>query len=399
MSIICAPGNAGIESIADCRPVDATQIDQLAALAEKEGIDLTMVGPEAPLVSGIVDAFSERGLSVVGPTRMAAQLEGSKVFAKEFMARNNIPAAAFTACDSVRSARAAIQSGRFGFPLVVKADGLAAGKGVTVAQTRQEAEQAIEQAMVERVFGAAGDRVIIEECLLGRECSFLMFTDGETIAPMPAAQDYKRALDDDRGPNTGGMGSISFPGLVDERLWADFLETLARPTVQAMSREGHPYRGVLYIGLMLTADGPKVLEYNVRMGDPEIQVILPRLDSDLVEIGEAIAAGQLSRVDIRWNQNAVICVVIASGGYPGSYRKGLPIEGLDEAAAVPDGAVFHAGTTRSSDGRTVTAGGRVLGVTAWGRALPEAVERAYQAVSRIRFENMQYRRDIGKTKG
>jgi phosphoribosylamine--glycine ligase len=345
-----------------------------------------------------VDAFTPRGLKIVGPTQAAAQLEGSKVFAKEFMARHQIPTAPFTVCDSPQAARAVIQSGRVGFPLVVKADGLAAGKGVTVAQTREEAEQAIERAMVERMFGAAGDRIVIEECLFGRECSFLLFTDGETIAPMPAAQDYKRALDGDKGPNTGGMGTISYPRLVDENVWVNIRETIARPTVQAMSREGRPYRGVLYIGLMLTRDGPKVLEYNVRLGDPETQVVLPRLESDLVEIGEAIVAGALSRVEPKWNQHAVACVVIASGGYPGSYQTGVPIEGLDEAESMPNVVVFHAGTARASDGRRLTAGGRVLGVTAWGRKLPEAVDRAYQAVSRIRFENRQYRRDIGKTR-
>ncbi|MBI3948908.1 MAG: phosphoribosylamine--glycine ligase [Acidobacteria bacterium] len=394
--IICAPGNAGIEQIADCRAVDVGQVDQLAALAETERVELTVVGPEVPLVSGIVDAFNRRGLKIVGPTQAAAQLEGSKVFAKEFMARNGIPTASFAVCDSPQAARRVIESGRFGFPLVVKADGLAAGKGVTVAQSRDEAERAVEQAMVDRIFGAAGDLAVVEECLFGRECSFLLFTDGETIVPMPAAQDYKRAFDDDQGPNTGGMGSICYPGLVDESLWANILETIARPTVQTMSREGHPYRGILYIGLMFTLDGPKVLEYNVRMGDPEIQAVLPRLESDLVEIGEAIAVGELSRIEPRWNQNAVACVVVASGGYPGSFQKGYPIEGLDEVASMPDVVVFHAGTARSSDERILTAGGRVLGVTAWGRMLSEAVDRAYQTISHLRFENMHYRRDIGE---
>ena len=395
--IICAPGNAGIEQRAACRAVDVAHVDQLVALAEAERIDLTVVGPEAPLVSGVVDAFGQRGLKILGPTQAAAQLEGSKVFAKEFMARHGIPTASFTVCDSAPAARNAIQSGRFGFPLVVKADGLAAGKGVTVAQTREQAELAIEQAMVEKVFGAAGERVVIEACLFGRECSFLLFTDGETIAPMPAAQDYKRALDGDPGPNTGGMGSISVPGLVDERIWTHILDTIARPTVQAMNSEGTPYRGILYIGLMLTQDGPQVLEYNVRLGDPETQAVLPRLESDLVEISEAITAGELSGIELRWNQNAVACVVVASGGYPGSYLKGFPIEGLDEVAPMPDVFVFHAGTVRSSDERILTAGGRVLGVTAWDRTLSEALDRAYQAVSRLHFENVHYRRDIGKT--
>lgn len=394
--LLCAPGNAGIEQVASCRMVDSEQIDQLVALAETECVDLTVIGPEAPLVAGVVDAFHQRGLKIVGPTQAAARLEGSKVFAKEFMARHGIPTARFTVCDSVHAARAVLQSGRFDVPLVVKADGLAAGKGVTVALTRQEAERAIERAMVQKIFGAAGERVVIEECLFGRECSFLLFTDGETIVPMPAAQDYKRAMDGDQGPNTGGMGSISVPGLVDERIWDDILETIARPTVQAMSREGHPYSGILYIGLMLTQDGPKVLEYNVRMGDPETQAVLPRLETDLAEISEAITTGQLSKVNVRWNQRAVACVVLASGGYPGSYAKGFPIEGLDKVAQKPNVVVFHAGTVKSSDGRLLTAGGRVLGVTAWDQTLSEALNRAYDAVSHLHFEGMYYRRDIGK---
>lgn len=393
--LVCAPGNAGMAQVADCRSVDVAHLDQLVALVESESVDLTIVGPEAPLVAGVVDGFTQRGLKVFGPTQAAAQLEGSKVFAKEFMARHGIPTAAFEVCDSPASARRVLQSGRFSFPLVVKADGLAAGKGVTVAQTREEAAEAIEQAMAQRVFGAAGDRVVIEECLFGRESSFLLFTDGETIAPMPAAQDYKRVYDRDQGPNTGGMGTISYPGLVDDETWAGIREAIARPSVQAMSRDGHPYRGVLYIGIMLTSDGPKVLEYNVRMGDPETQVILPRLESDLVEVSEAIATGELSRVDVRWNQRAVACVVVAAGGYPGPYQKGRPIDGLDVATAMSDVVVFHAGTALSSDGRIVTSGGRVLGVTAWNQTLPAALDRAYQAVSRIHFEPMHYRRDIG----
>lgn len=383
--------------MATCHSLDLTQIEPLLALIESASVELTIVGPEAPLVAGVVDALASRGVKVLGPTRAAAQLEGSKVFAKEFMVRHGIPTARFQVCDSPEAARRVIESGQFEFPLVVKADGLAAGKGVTVAHTRQQAQEAIEQAMVRRVFGAAGDRVVIEECLFGRERSFLLFTDGETIAPMPAAQDYKRAYDHDQGPNTGGMGTISYPGLVDDSTWAMIAQTIARPTIQAMSREGHPYRGVLYIGLMFTQEGPKVLEYNVRMGDPETQAIMPRLETDLVEISEAITAGELSRIDLRWNQRAVACVVIASGGYPATYQTGLPIDGLEAAASMPNVVLFHAGTATSAQGQIITAGGRVLGVTAWDETLPAALDRAYGAVSQIHFEQMHYRRDIGRT--
>ncbi|RMG47074.1 MAG: phosphoribosylamine--glycine ligase [Acidobacteria bacterium] len=393
--LLCAPGNAGIAELAACSSVNVTDIDRLIELAEAERIDLTFVGPEAPLVAGLVDAFQARGLAIVGPTRAAAQLEGSKVLAKEFMARHGIPTAPFVVCDSPQAAHRVIASGRFGYPVVVKADGLAAGKGVTVAETREQAEQAIERTMVERAFGAAGERVVIEECLFGREASFFLFTDGQTIAPMPAAQDYKRALDGDRGPNTGGMGSISAPELIAREVWQAILDTIARPTVEAMSAEGRPYRGVLYIGLMLTQEGPKVLEYNVRLGDPEAQVILPRLETDLVEIGQAIVAGELDRIQLRWSSRATACVIAASRGYPGRYEKGFPISGLDEVAAMPNVVVFHAGTARSDEGEIVTNGGRVLGVTAWDATLPDAINRAYRALSRIHFQGMHYRRDIG----
>jgi phosphoribosylamine--glycine ligase len=393
--IVCAPGNAGIEEMAACHPIDVSNVDHLMTLAQTEQIDFTIAGPELPLVSGIVDTFQKRGLSIVGPTQAAARLEGSKVFAKEFMARNGIPTAPFAICDSVEAARAVIRSERFGYPVVIKADGLAAGKGVTVATDRAEAERAIERAMVEKVFGPAGEQVVIEECLFGRECSFLLFTDGEAILPMPAAQDYKRALDRDRGANTGGMGSISFPGLIEEEIRAEILEKIARPTVQAAAGEGMPYRGILYIGLMLTRSGSQVLEYNVRMGDPETQVILPRLQSDFSEICQAIVAGELSKIELRWSEEATVCIILASGGYPEKYEKGFPINGLDEVARLENVFVFHAGTKRTSDGRIVTDGGRVLGVTARAATLSEALKKAYGAAAQIHFERMHYRRDIG----
>jgi phosphoribosylamine--glycine ligase len=397
--IICAPGNGGIGQHAICLPADLSRPSELADMAERHRVDLTFVGPELPLVRGIVDEFARRSLKIVGPTARAAQLEGSKVFAKEFMARHGIPTARFQVCDAARAAHEVIASGRFDFPLVIKADGLAAGKGVFIAPDRAAAHRAVEQIMVEKVFGSAGERIVIEECLRGRECSFLLFTDGETIAPMPAAKDYKRAFDADEGPNTGGMGAVSAPGLMDDALGQEILTAIAQPTLRAAQREGFPYTGVLYIGLMLTRDGPRVLEYNARLGDPEAQVILPRLKTDLREVGQAILEGNLARLRLTWRHEAVVCVVVASGGYPGHYEVGFPISGLADAERLPEVVVFHAGTRRTEDGRFLTAGGRVLGVTARGATLAQAVERAYQAVSLIRFDGMHYRRDIGRREG
>ncbi|MCS6817329.1 MAG: phosphoribosylamine--glycine ligase [Blastocatellia bacterium] len=393
--IVAAPGNGGLAEIARCVRADVGNPRELADVAEAEGVALTFVGPELPLVNGVVDEFSRRGLKIIGPDARAARLEGSKAFAKEFMARHGIPTARFTVCDSVAEARRAIAARRFDFPVVIKADGLAAGKGVSLAHTPEEAEATIERLMVEKALGAAGERIVLEECLTGRECSFLLFTDGEFIVPLPPAQDYKRAQDGDQGSNTGGMGAISTPHLLDEAMRERILREIAWPTIRAAAREGFPYRGVLYIGLMLTPEGPRVLEYNVRLGDPEAQAILPRLENDLLEIGEALAAGELSRVPLRWREDSTVCVVLASGGYPGTYQTGYPIRGLEEARRLPEVVIFHAGTTRMPDGSFLTAGGRVLNVVAGGRTLAEARSRAYAAASLITFERMHYRRDIG----
>jgi phosphoribosylamine--glycine ligase len=394
--ISCAPGNGGITELATCVRADVANPQGLADLVEQERIDLTFVGPEMPLVKGVVDEFTKRNLRIVGPTSRAAQLEGSKVFAKEFMARHGIPTAGFAVCDTADEAKRVIASGRFNFPVVLKADGLAAGKGVIIAHDRREAEIAIEQLMIEKTLGSAGDRLVIEECLSGRECSFLLFTDGESVLPLVAAQDYKRALDHDQGPNTGGMGSISTPGLINDATRQQILTEFAEPTIRAAAKDGIEYKGVLYIGLMLTGDGPRVLEYNARLGDPETQVILPRLETDLTEICEAVLAGELHRITPTWSDDSTVCVVLASGGYPGHYDVGFLIQGVKDAEASGNVVVFHAGTHRTTDGQLHTAGGRVLGVTARGKTLTEAVARAYQAASLIMFEKMHYRRDIGK---
>ncbi|GBC83451.1 Phosphoribosylamine--glycine ligase [bacterium HR10] len=393
--VIGAPGNGGITEQARCVRADVGNPRELADVAEAEGVALTFVGPELPLVNGVADEFARRGLRLVGPDARAAQLEGSKAFAKEFMARHGIPTARFAICTAAAEARRLIASGRFGFPLVIKADGLAAGKGVILAHTPRDAEEVIERFMVQRVLGPAGERVVLEECLTGRECSFFALTDGEFVLPLPPAQDYKRAHDGDHGPNTGGMGAISAPHLLDAATRERILREIVEPTIRAAARDGFPYRGVLYVGLMLTREGPRVLEYNVRLGDPEAQAILPRLESDLLEIGEALVTGSLSRIRPRWSTDATVCVVLASGGYPGSYHTGYPIQGLEDARRLEGVLIFHAGTTRAPDGSFQTAGGRVLNVVARGRTLAEARARAYHATSLITFERMHYRRDIG----
>jgi phosphoribosylamine--glycine ligase len=393
--VVCAPGNAGIAGVARLAPGNAEDVGAVANLAESMRADLTVVGPEAPLVAGLADELRRRGLRVVGHSAAAARLEGSKIFAKQFMTRNDIPTARFTACHSPESARAAVRLENFGFPVVIKADGLAAGKGVVIAGTVEEADEAIETMMVAGKYGEAGARVVVEEALTGREASLFYFTDGVRLIPAPPARDYKRVGDGDAGPNTGGMGSYSAEGLLDPALERRVLEEVAEPTVRRMREEGHPLSGVLYVGLMLTDDGPKVLEYNLRFGDPETQPVLTRLDSDVLEVFEGIAEGSLAGVEPSWSSDAALCVVLASGGYPDSYEKGKVIEGLDAASAVHGVTVFHAGTASAADGRVVTSGGRVLGVTARAASLDAARERAYEAVGRISFEGAIYRRDIG----
>lgn len=387
--VYAAPGNGGIAELAECLPFSSTAVDELVRFAEEERIDLTVVGPEAPLLAGLVDRFEERGLKVFGPRREAARIEGSKRFAKELMARHGIPTARFRAFTDAEEAKRYVREQ--GAPIVVKADGLAAGKGVVVARTVEEAEEAIQQAMEERVFGAAGEEVVIEECLVGQEMSLMAFVDGETVRPMEPAQDHKPVYDGDRGPNTGGMGAYSPVPQISREVVRQAIDEILKPTARALASEGILYRGVLYAGLMITAEGPKVIEFNARFGDPEAQVILPRLESDLAEILLATAEGRLKDVEIRWKEEAAVCVVMASEGYPGSYRTGMPISGLPEPA--DDRIVFHAGTRREGN-RIVTAGGRVLGVTALGSDLADARDKTYRMAEAIAFEGAHFRRDI-----
>ena len=393
--IYSATGNAGILKQTAPSGVSASDINSIAEFAAREEIDLVVVGPEQPLVDGLVDALAAKGVAVFGPSQAAARLEGSKVFAKEFMARHNIPTARYRVVENAEDALKVGASGYFSFPVVVKAEGLAAGKGVVIAEDEAQARQAIEELLVERKLGEAGARLVIEECLAGRELSYLVFSDGKDFMPMPVAQDHKRAFAGDRGPNTGGMGAFSTPGLLDAELERRIVSEVVEPTLAAARAEGFPFRGVLYCGLMITDEGPKTLEYNVRFGDPETQAILRRLDSDFAEIALAVAQGAVSRVKPRWSSDATTCVVMASAGYPGSYATGKTITGIDEAEGLDDVVVFHAGTKLNADRRVDTAGGRVLGVTARAATLEEATANAYEAVSRIRFEGMQFRRDIG----
>lgn len=392
--IFAAPGNPGIAAVqkCECIALDLNNLDAVADFAEEHGIDLTVVGPEATLVAGIADVFAARGLAVFGPSKAAAELEGSKAFAKNLMAKYNIPTAFFKVCEDIETAKAYVKEK--GAPIVVKADGLAAGKGVVVAMTEDEACEAIDEMMGEQhKFGGAGARVVIEEFMQGEEASLLAFTDGEHIVPMIASQDHKRAFDGDKGPNTGGMGTYAPAPVLTDILRLRAVEKILKPVVAAMKAEGRTYKGCLYAGLMVCGGEVKVVEFNCRFGDPETQVVLPLLDGDLAEIMLACATGGLDKVDIGWKDRAAVCVVMASGGYPESYKQGYPISGLDEAGALPETVVFHAGT-KISDGSVVTAGGRVLGVTAMGKDIAEAQERAYKAVSVIGFKDMQYRKDI-----
>ena len=391
--ILVAPGNGGTAGLAtNVAHIDIEEPGAVASFAAGSEADLVVGGPEGPLVAGVADAVRARDIRVFGPSRLAAQLEGSKEFAKGVMRRHDIPTAASHAFESDEVDRAIAYIKRNPFPIVVKADGLAAGKGVTVAASRAEAIDAVRESFDGR-FGDAGRRVVIEEFLSGPECSLLAFTDGETVAPMAPAQDHKRALEGDLGPNTGGMGVYSPVPAVDEKTEAVMADLLAR-TVKGLASEGVRYRGVLYGGFVLTDEGPKVLEYNARFGDPETQVLLPRLSSDLVDVMLAVADGTLSEVRLRWKQAAAVSVVLASGGYPGDYEKGKAITGIEEAERVPGVTVFHAGTALADDGSLVTAGGRVLDVTALAPTLVQARDRAYEAVARISFESMHFRSDI-----
>jgi phosphoribosylamine--glycine ligase len=391
--IYCAPGNAGIARLADCIDIQVTDIEGLAAFARKEKIDLTVVGPELPLTLGIVDRFGEEGLRTFGPSQKAAALEGSKVFMKRLLADHKIPSARYEIFDNRDDALRYLDEVKI--PVVIKADGLAAGKGVIIAHSTEEAVRAVDQIMTEKAFGEAGDRVVIEEFLAGEEASFIAFTDGKTVLPLPTSQDHKAIFDGDRGPNTGGMGAYSPAPVVTEELHRQVMAQVMLPTVRAMAAEGRPYKGMLYAGLMIADGEAKVLEFNCRFGDPEAQPLLMRLQSDLVEIMEAVVDERLEDVRLEIDPRPTVCVVMAAGGYPGSYRKGDEIHGLTEAAQIPGVEIFHAGTA-SRDDRIMTAGGRVLGVTAIGDNLPAAIAAAYEAVGRISWQGCTFRRDIGQ---
>ncbi len=401
--IFCAPGNGGISQIAECINIKAEDIDGLLDFALAERIDFTVVGPEIPLSLGIVDKFVSRGLKIFGPNKAAARLEASKVFSKELMAKYKIPTASFKVFDNAKEAKEYIN--QIGTPCVIKADGLAAGKGVVVAKDTQEAIEAVSLMMERKAFGESGAKVIIEECLAGQEASILVITDSNNVAVLSSAQDHKRILDNDSGPNTGGMGAYSPAPLVSQDLLSVILKEIIYPTISGLKKEGIEYKGVLYAGIMVTSEGPKTLEFNVRFGDPETQAILPRLKSDLVEVMLAAADGRLSKVkDLDWDSRSCVCVVVASKGYPGEYEKNKEISGLKDAAQLKDIAIFHAGTRKKvvndpgqkQDVEFFTDGGRVLGVTGLGEGVKEAIDKTYQAVGKISFEGMQYRRDIGR---
>ena len=390
--IYAAPGNAGIAQLAECTPLKSDDIPGLLAFAKSKAIDLTLVGPEGPLSLGIVDEFTKAGLRVFGPSGKAAEIEASKQFSKDLMKKYHIPTAEYGVFTERAAAEAYVREK--GAPIVVKADGLAAGKGVVVAETVEEAVKALDLIMGKKAFGAAGDRVVIEECLRGEEASFMAFSDGKTVVPMASSQDHKRVFDADKGPNTGGMGAYSPAPIVTKKLERKVMETIMVPTVRAMEKEGRLFKGVLYAGLMINDNEAKVLEFNARFGDPETQPIMARLETDLIDIIEAILAGSLSKIDIKWKPDSAVCVVMASGGYPGNYEKGKVICGLENAAAVSNVSVFHAGTA-FKDGKIVTDGGRVLGVTGLGPVVAAAIDNAYKGVQEISFEGAHFRRDIG----
>jgi phosphoribosylamine--glycine ligase len=393
--ILCAPGNPGIERLAPTCPADLGAPDALLALAQRENADLTVVGPEFPLSLGVADHFAAAGLRICGPTAAAARLESSKAFAKAFMARHSVPTARFHTSQSLDDALNVVRSGEFGLPVVLKADGLAAGKGVAIAADLAAAEEALGAAMRDRRFGAAGDTVVIEECLSGPEVSFFVISDGERALPIGSAQDHKRIFDDDLGPNTGGMGAFAPSPLCDPGLQARVMREIVDPVIAGMANEGHPFRGFLYVGLMLTTAGPKVIEFNARLGDPEAQVILPLIDEPLAPILLAAAEGRLTQSTCRIGSDRVVGVVIASRGYPESSESGQPISGIDQAEQISGVSIYHAGTARR-DGQLITAGGRVLTVVGRGRDFPDAITRSYAGVLPIHFDGIQYRRDIGK---
>jgi len=391
--IYCAPGNGGIADLAECVPIEAGDIDKLLSFARSERIDLTVVGPEDPLSRGIVDAFEAAGLRIFGASRRAAELEASKSFAKNLMMRYGIPTAKGETFTSYKRAESFVR--KIGPPVVIKADGLAAGKGVIVCATEKEALEALKSVMVDRAFGDAGARAVVEECLTGEEASFLAFTDGKTVLPLPSSQDHKPVYDNDKGPNTGGMGAYSPAPVIDRFMHRKIMKEIMIPTVEAMAAEGRPYKGVLYAGLMIERDRIRVLEFNARFGDPEAQPLLMRMKSDIVPVMEAVIDGRLEECRLDLDDRATVCVVMASGGYPGSYKKGLPISGLDGVRRMKDVFVFHAGTAIDGKGAVATSGGRVLGVTALGDTVKDAVAKAYKAVGKISWKEVHFRKDIG----
>lgn len=390
--LYCAPGNAGIGEIAELVPIGAMELDKLVYFAKENNIDLTVIGMDDPLVAGVVDKFEAAGLRVFGPRANAAIIEGSKAFSKELMKKYNIPTAKYETFDDYNKALDYVKNGNF--PVVLKADGLALGKGVLICNNLDEAVEGLNTLMVDKKFGASGSKVVIEEFLTGPEVSVLSFCDGNTVVPMVSAQDHKRAYDNDEGLNTGGMGTFSPSRIYTDEIAKQCMDTIFKPTVDALNKEGRQFKGIIYFGLMLTKDGPKVIEYNARFGDPETQVILPRLKSDLCEIFEACIDGTLDKLNVEWYDNAACCVVLASGGYPESYTKGYEITGLDDVKKRSDIVVFHAGTALK-DGKYVTNGGRVLGITGIGKDLDDAIKIAYEGVDIVSFENVHYRKDIG----
>ncbi|MBN1272656.1 MAG: phosphoribosylamine--glycine ligase [Candidatus Aminicenantes bacterium] len=395
--IFCAPGNAGTADIAENVEIEETDIKELLEYASKEKIDLTVVGPEQPLAKGIVDLFEEKELRIFGPTKNAVEIESSKIFSKQFMERHRIPTADFKIADSLEKGKEILGSGDFSYPVVVKADGLAAGKGVIICREADEAENALKTIMVDKKFGEAGEKVVIEECLFGKEASFMVFSDGTKAVPLVTTMDHKQVFDGDKGPNTGGMGAISPSPFIDKILFAEIMQTIVYPTVTRLLEEGRKYKGVLYVGLMLTENGPKVLEYNCRFGDPETQAQMLRMDGDLVKIMQSVIEENVFEYDINWSSRPSGCVILASGGYPEKYEKGKPIQGLAKLSSLSGIEAFHAGTKKEGN-NIVTNGGRVMGICASERTLDETMEKIYMAISRIKFENMHFRKDIGAVK-
>jgi phosphoribosylamine--glycine ligase len=393
--VYCAPGNAGIAEIADCVPIDTSNIVEVADFAQTIKADLTVVGPELPMVLGIADEFTRRGMSIFCPSRAAAELEGSKAFAREFMQRHHIPSPGYRICTSVEDALKVVKEAPFGFPMVLKADGLASGKGTVVAKDAAEAKAVVNTMMTEKKYGSAGSKIVIEECLEGEEVSFLVFSDGARVVPMVSAQDHKRAFDGDTGPNTGGMGACSPATNLTLDAHKQIMQEVVLPTIGGMSTENRRYQGVLYVGIMMTEKGPKVLEYNARFGDPETQAILARMRSDIVPILKGVAGGHLKDTKVEWAKEPSVCIVLASKGYPEATESGKVIEGLEAIKGQGDVMAFHAATT-AKDGKVVTVGGRVLGITALGANLEMAIFRAYEAVGKVSFEGMHFRKDIGK---